>query len=240
MIKLLIIGGLIGVLVASCTPKKPHQPENQTTTDSVSVVAEPTTKGREPMYGTCNFSDETFALSIDSCNCGEIKVKGDTVLIHLFQLNGGDVQQRWLKIKKPAYNSDFYLLKGHQNRMYVSSMGPDPILDDWMLYNSPLDTIQYNHQHQGFFIDAIAEEAQGLFPKFDTLELYKAYKRAVKYNLDASSAPDIAKSQLLKEYREGGSTALNFARVELHSIVLLLKRKKRTIKTIVFVYGHLG
>ncbi|HAS41061.1 MAG TPA: hypothetical protein DCS93_11300 [Microscillaceae bacterium] len=238
--KISVIICLGWLLVMACTQKKQRIVNNPNGIDTVAAVAISDTPAKKKIYRTCHFSSETFALSIDSCNCGEIKLIGDTVLVHLSPFVGGEVQQRWLKINKPTYDGSFYLLKKHQNRMYMSSMGPDPILDDWILYNSSIDTIHYDHQRKGFYIETITEKARTLFPKFDTLELYKAYKRSVGRNLKKDYVPDMAKNALYREFKEIGKELVLSSAVELHSIILLLKRKNTTLKTVIFVYEHFG
>ena len=197
----------------------------------------------ESLFRNCVFSNKDFAYEIDSCNCGNIYSTDDTVFIDMYQPDGGEVQGRLLTINYPDCDSSFYILMKHQNRYCTSSMGPDPILTDWILYNSPLDTIHFDKKKKGFYIDTIAEIEQRRFPDFDTLDFYKAYKKAVGINLNLDYVPDIAKGALYRQYmnyRQNAREVLADSYVELHRIILTLTQSSLTKKVIVFNYGHPG
>lgn len=131
----------------------------------------------------------------------------------------------------------------HQNRYWTSSMGPDPVFTNWILYNSPYDTIYYDTILRGFSIKEIPEVEQQRFPKFDTLDFYKAYKNAVSHNLQTDYVPDIAKGALYREYTRSKNhikEVLELSSIELHRIIIELHQSGSIKKVIIFNYGHFG
>ena len=197
----------------------------------------------EQVLRTCAMSNESFAVSIVSCNCGEMYASYDTLYINLFRPDGGEILDHVLKISYPVCDSSYTILFQHQNRYYVGSMGPDPLLTDWKLYNSPVDTIPYDVILKGFYIPDIPEEQEDAFPPFDTLDFYKAYKRAVGEALSKSYYPDIAKGATYREfknYKHNAEEILENAGVEMHRVILRLRHHGSTQKVIVFDYGHMG
>lgn len=237
----LIYGAIIFILIAvtsSCSNKSTS--ENQTTSDNTKTknVTE-----EENIWRTCSFSNKEFAYEIDSCNCGDIYTTYDTIFINLFQADGGEIQGHLLKINYPKCDSSYFILMKHQNRYWISSMGPDPVFDDWILYNSPFDTVRYDSKRKGFYIDTISQIDQEIFPKFDTLDFYKAYKGVVGENLNLNHVPDIAKGALYREYsnfKQNAREILELSSVELHRIILVLRQGNSEKKVIVFTYGHFG
>ncbi len=226
------------VVACSCSTKSTY--EIKTTLDSTKTKS---VTEEENIWSTCSFSNKEFAYEIDSCNCGDIHTTYDTIFIDLFQYEGGEIQGRLLKINNPKCDSSYFILMKHQNRYWTSSMGPDPIYDDWLLYNSPLDTVRYDPKRKGFYINIIPQIEQERFPKFDTLDFYKAYKRAVGENLNSSNVPDIAKSALYSEYsnyKQNIREILEESGAELHRIILVLRQGNSEKKVIVFTYGHFG
>jgi len=231
----LIIMGISNACTNESTVENHKSPDSSATTKS---VTEP-----EYIWRTCSFSNKEFAYEIDSCNCGDIYTTYDTVFINLFQADGGEIQGHLLKIDYPKCDSSYSILMKHQNRYWTSSMGPDPVFDDWILYNSPYDTVPYDAKRKGFFIDTISQIGQELFPKFDTLDFYKAYKNAVGENLNLEFVPDIAKGALYREYlnsKQNVREILEESGVELHRIILVLRQGNSDKKVIVFTYGHFG
>lgn len=196
-----------------------------------------------PPFLSCILSGKDFTYRIDSCNCGDTRVGSDTVFVDLFQPDGGDIQGRFLKIESPPGNDGLVLLMKHQNRYFISSMGPDPLLTDWVLYNSPSDTIRYDSRKAGFYIAPVPEAEQQRFPKFDTLSFYKAYKRAMDRNAELDYIPDPAKDIQVDEYtrfQKNKKEIFYQAQVELHRIILELRQGSSVVKIIVFNYGHFG
>ena len=200
------------------------------------------TDGQYPLR-TCAFSNKDFAYAVDSCNCGDIYATSDTIAIELFPADGGEIQGRVLQVSYPACDSSYVLLMRHQNRYYTSSMGPDPVLTDWLLYTSPVDTIHFDPKRHGFPIDTMAAAEQARFPKFDTLAFYRAYQRAVGDNLRSGSVPGNAKGALYREYKAAKAHTrelLAESGVELHRVILVLKKGDSVQKVLLFNYGHFG
>ena len=216
--------------------------KNKQTEKVIKVVDSLSTKEKE-VYHICGLSVNDFAFSIDSCNCSEINTFFDTIFISISPLEGGEIQGKLLKIRYPICDSSYYIIKKHQNRYWVSSMGPDPLLTDWILYNSPNDTIKYDKTKQGFYIDTIPQAEQQCFPKFDTLDFYKAYKRALDDNMNMYYTPSIAIPSMLREYnRNKGKVKeiLEESGAELHRIIFILKKGEFTQKVIIVSYSHVG
>jgi len=229
---LLVLLGL-----AACSPPTSGPPP-QTATKPPAPNAEAALALR-----TCALSNENFAYAIDSCNCGDIYATSDTIAVELFPADGGEIQGRVLRIDYPACDSSYVLEMRHQNRYYTSSMGPDPVLTDWLLYTSPVKTIRFDPKRKGFPIDTIPEVEQERFPKFDTLSFYHAYQRAMGENLRSGSVPGIAKGALYREYKASKAHVrelLEESGVELHRVILVLKKGDRVEKVLLFNYGHFG
>lgn len=226
------------VLVGSCS----SETKDDCTSMSDSV---PTNSGEDgtTLWRSCSFSNKEFAYEIDSCNCGDIVSTGDTVFIYLAQAEGGEVQGHLLKIQYPECDGSDYILMKHQNRYWTSSMGPDPVFHDWILYNSPFDTIHYDPKRNGFYINSISEVEQGKFPKFDTLDFYKAYERTTSASVNSTLPRDIGKSNKKKEdsnFKKRVKEILEQSSVELHRIILVLSQGNSRKKVIVFTYQHMG
>ena len=223
---------LLGLAACSPQPASPPPPTN-----TKPPVQE------EVALRTCALSNEDFAYAIDSCNCGDVYATYDTIAVELMPANGGDIQGRVLRIGYPACDSSYVLEMRHQNRYYTSSMGPDLVLTDWLLYTSPVKTIRFDPKRKGFPIDTIPEVEQERFPKFDTLSFYRAYQRAVGENLRSGSVPGIAKDALYREYQASKTHVrelLEESGVELHRVILVLKKGGRVEKVLLFNYGHFG
>ncbi|UAY51635.1 hypothetical protein [Ferruginibacter albus] len=207
------------------------------------VTTANTAKNDTAWFPKCEMSNESFSFDIDSCNCSDMSIADDTVIIDLHGPASGDIQKRLLKIDYPECDSTFYILMKHQNRYCVSSMGPDPLLTDWILYNSPYDTLRYDNKLGGFLIDSVPEAERSKFPAFDTLSFYKAYERAIGENLSLDYVPDIAKNAMYREYRSfkhHAEEVLQQSYVELHRVILELYYKGSLRKVFIFNYGHLG
>ncbi|MEZ4842654.1 MAG: hypothetical protein R3A43_00225 [Bacteroidia bacterium] len=197
----------------------------------------------ENLWFSCSLSNANIGYEIDSCNCGDVYTLNDSVFISLSQFIGGEIQGRTVKFSNPECDENYFILMMHQNRFYISSMGPDPVLTDWILYNSPFDTIRYNRDLKGFYIDTISEIEKSKFPTFDTLDFYKAYQKAVGENIELDYVPDIAKSFLYREYerfKENAQEVFGSSSAELHRIILILKKGDSTEKVLIFTYDHFG
>lgn len=195
------------------------------------------------IFGKCIFSNKELDFEIDSCNCGNKYTAKDTVFINLTQADGGEIQGRILKITKPICDSSTYILMKHQNRCFISSMGPDPILTNWILYNSSIDTVRFDSQIKGFYIDTIAQIEQEKFLQFDTLDFYNAYLKVIGEKIDLDYIPDIANVKLYHKYlkyKEKAKVLLASSGVELHRIIIDLKKESLSRKVIVFTFGHYG
>lgn len=234
---LLVLLAILGL--AACSPQSESaSPPPHSATTSPAPNTEETLVLR-----TCALSNKDFAYAIDSCNCGDIYATFDTIAVELFPADGGDIQGRVLRIDYPACDSSYVVEMRHENRYYTSSMGPDPVLDDWLRYTSPVGTIRFDSRRKGFPIDTIPYVEQTRFPAFDTLAFYRAYQRAVGHNLRAGMVPDIAKGALYREYKGYKADAreiLELSDVELCRIILVLKKGNRVEKVLLFNYGHFG
>lgn len=229
---------LFALVLSACTNKS--EVKSNKKLDSLKID---TSSEAENIFRNCIFSNKDFGYKIDSCNCGDILTKDDTIFINLFQADGGEIQGHLLQIDYPICDNNSFILMKHQNRYFVGSMGPDPVLEDWILYNSAFDTIYFNKKKKGFYIDTIPYSEQEKFPQFDTLDFFKAYKRAVGDNMNLDYVPDMAKNALYRDYlrsKENIKETLMDSAVELHRIFLILKQGNSTKKVIVFTYGHFG
>lgn len=235
MSRLVLLLALLGL--AACSPPTSGPPP-QTATKPPAPATEVALTLR-----SCVLSNKDFAYAIDSCNCGDSYATYDTIAVELLPADGGDIQGRVLRIGYPACDSSYVLEMRHQNRYYISSMGPDPVLTDWLLYTSPVKTIRFDHRRKGFPIDPVPEIEQERFPKFDTLSFYRAYQRAVGDNLHSKAVPGIAKGALNREYQASKAHVrelLELSGVELHRVILVLKKGDRVEKVLLFNYGHFG
>jgi hypothetical protein len=231
---------VLATVATSCSTKSADTDKAALFPIADSTLTKTITK-EEDFSRPCSLSNKEFAFEITNCNCGDIRTTSDTIFIELSPANGGEIQGHLLKINYPAYDSSYSLLMKHQNRCWISSMGPDPVLTDWTLYTSPIDAIRYDPKLKGFYIDTIPQKEQEKFPPFDTLDFYTAYKRAIGENLNY--APNVTKGALSRKqsnYKQNARGILERSSTELHRIIFTLTRGKKEEKTIVFTYDHWG
>ncbi len=236
LIKTATLAALLLNLVA-CSPPSASKP------DQVATKRPAPTGEEESLSRTCALTAKGLVGVIDSCNCGDVAAAGDTISVELMPSDGGEIQGRVLKLRQPVCDGSWVLLMQHQNRYYTSSMGPDPVLTDWLLYTSPVDTIRFDPRLPGFRIGTIAQVEQARFPKFDTLSFYRAYQRAVGDSLRSVAVPGNAKGARHEEYIRYQTAArelLQVSSAELHRVILVLKKGRRVEKVLLFTYGHFG
>lgn len=193
-------------------------------------------------YENFRYESEDLAFDIDSSNISEFRRSNDTLYISVFPPNGIIEEDRPLRMLRPALCEDDYILQFRQNRPFIDSMGPDPILDD-MLYTAPADTLRFDDRLQGFRIRPYTEDENSEFRDFDTIAFVKSYKKAVGDVLNADFAPGIAKQALYEEYLRNDESmrdALERLGFEIHQVILVLRRKNGKGFTLVFQYGHFG
>lgn len=226
------------VLAGSCSSKIKDDRKFKTDSTATNSGKEDTT-----IWRTCSFSNKEFECEIDSCNCGDISTTSDTVFISLSQAEGGEIQGHLLKLKYPKCDRGDFILMKHQNRFWTFSMGPDPVFDDWILYNSPFDTIHFDPKRKGFYIHLISEVEQSKFPEFDTLDFYKAYERVTSASVNPTQPINIGKGHQKKEdsnFKKRVQEILEQSSVELHRIILVLRQGASNKRVFVFTYQHLG
>jgi len=196
-------------------------------------------------YSTCSASVKGFSFSIDSCNCQYIRIDDfDTVYIVVNPMVGGEIIGNVLKINCHECDSAVELLVSYTERFVTFGMGPDITYDDWIHYNSPIDTMRFDKVVNGYriFIDYDMEHSN--FPKFDTLDFFIALmqeedrmyrtKRDVNFYNRKRMMKDLIKNR--KEIED----ILERSSGELDKVIIVAKKGDVVIKTFEFDYVHNG
>jgi hypothetical protein len=194
----------------------------------------------DPYQMVCKYSDSNYEFEFEGCDCEANQTNSDTIFIHLDPDYGGQIQGNFVKVLKPELDNSYYLLKKHQNRSWTFSEGPDVVLDKWLLYNSPFDTIKYDPYNYGFFVDTIPMKEQSKFVKYQEDDFFRAYYRADNAEHISQDTLDNPPKSELDKYKKNKQTIFELTSAEIHRIILVLKHNNKTEKVIVFTYGHMG
>lgn len=236
MKRLFAILSILVLVAVSCRTRVAAFPDvTQTTADATETDED------ELPWEHFRYASDDFEFEIDSCNISTFERSNDTIYITVFPPMGIIVEDRFFSVCKPLCHDVFNVVQIRQNRYFIDSMGPDPILSD-MVYTAPGDTLAFDRKRGGFRIRAYSEEETKAFPTFDTIRFIRSYKTAVGENLSADYVPDIAKAALYREFLESDQdvqSAFDRAGVEVHQVFIeVYGCGKRWV--LVFRYGHFG
>jgi hypothetical protein len=187
----------------------------------------------------CKYSDSHYEFEFEGCDCGQNSINSDTIFIELGEY-GGQIQGNFIRVLSPSLDSTYYIIKRHQNRSCSFSEGPDVVLDKWLLYNSPFDTIKYDPSNYGFYVDTIPVSEQSKFVKYQEDDFFRAYYRADNAGLVSQDTLDNPPKSELDKYKKNKRTMFELTSAEIHRIILVLKHNDKTEKVIVFTNGHMG
>jgi hypothetical protein len=235
---ILFVAGLFAITFVCCKTKQAVISENTSVNSAVAVDS----SAEEVPWDKFTYTSEDLSFEIDSSNISEFERYGDTIYLSVFPPVGIDAEGKWIKILNPLCDNNSTMLLQGQSRYFVSSMGPDLILDG-MLHTALNDTLRYDKDRQGFRIISNIEGEADRFPELDTLAFINSYKHAIGEDLNVEIVAGRTGKSFYEDFLkddEDLKKAFELSGVETHRLILTLFTPNSRKYVIVFNYGHFG